>query len=186
MNDLSHDNRKPKWYLQLHEHLQALMGHYHPSAVAIAAIPQEHIHGEALLEFKKILFPFPENIPECVDMDMKGLVFFHRSGIVPHIVFVRRQIGPPALAPAMSMGWGNAETLREFVEVWDGSENAEGGRIGEVNIFIRLLSAQKLLRGAKAFVVVCFAHVHLRLIRGVEALSPCHSRRIIQENDAAT
>src|SRR6516162_3948672 len=46
LTSLRDDNREPKGYLQLREHLQALMGHFHPGVVAIAAIPQEHIHSQ--------------------------------------------------------------------------------------------------------------------------------------------
>ena len=40
--------------------------------IAIGAITKKHIYVQVLFELKEILFAFPENAPECVDVNMKG------------------------------------------------------------------------------------------------------------------
>src|SRR5580698_2116149 len=105
-------------------------------------------------------------------MGVKGLGCFYRSGVAPHIVFVQRRIWSPAIALSMGISWNNAKTLRDLVQVGDVSENAERGAVGEVNVFSLLLALEK------ALFVPCFAHSHLRGVRGLDIHLACHLLRL--------
>jgi len=93
--------------------------------IAIGAIAKEYIYFQVLFELKEILFAFPENAPECVDVNVKRLILWHTSSVHPHIVFVGRRTGVPSFAVATDAGWCNSEMLCDFLEIWDYAKNAQ-------------------------------------------------------------
>ena len=102
-----------------------------------------------------------EGIPQRIDMDVKAFAFLNWRCITPHVVFVRRRVGSFSVASSMGIARGNAKAARDFIKVWDISENAKRRTVVEIIHFIWFLAAQETSQCAKHFVVAFIAHAYL-------------------------